>query len=162
MIPWPHIAGGSDGDTSDGRLLPVLSFKTDSRLDSLGDARRRVRAVMAEAGVDEQSAQEIEVALGETLSNVHRHAYRGTVGSVRVELWLTDVAVTVCITDEGDGATLPSVPRVLSGDPESGGRGLYLTARLVDNVEIAANPQGNGITVRLTKRVLNGHAGSQT
>jgi serine/threonine-protein kinase RsbW len=136
----------------------IIHIDTDSHPAALSDARRRVREAMIRAGIRVEVAQEMEVAVGEALSNVHRHAYKNRVGPVSVEVLRTAEAVTVAVADQGGATVAPAVPSTLPARTDQGGRGLYVVGRLVDDVEIQVNRAGHGITVRMTER-LEGKGG---
>ncbi len=133
--------------------MRVLRLQTDSRPESLGDARRRVRGVMLNAGLGVDAARGMEIAVGEALSNVHEHAYRAAVGPVLIEVLRTSSALTIVVSDEGRATVAPSVPRTLPPRTAHGGHGLYMAARLADDVDIRVNPAGHGVTVRMMARL---------
>lgn len=95
----------------------------------------------------------MEVAVGEVLSNVHRHAYRGDIGPVSVAVSRYPNRVSVLVIDNGHATMAPVVPRVLPPRANIGGRGLYLVGRFADGARIRMNRTGHGLTVRLTKRL---------
>jgi anti-sigma regulatory factor (Ser/Thr protein kinase) len=130
-----------------------LELQTDSHPESLGDARRRVRDAMTRAGLAIEAAWDMEVAVGEALSNVYQHAYSTGVGPVSVEVLTTGAALTVVVHDEGGATTPPAIPRTLPPRTKTGGRGLYMAGRLADDVEVRVNPAGHGVTVRMTARL---------
>ncbi len=133
--------------------MHILSFQTDSRAGSLSSARRRVRDAMTQARVDDESARDMEVAVGEALSNAHRHAYGKAVGPVAVRVDHTESAVTVVVTDEGSTTVPATVPTALPAHTPQGGRGLYLIRSLLDEVEMGVNPIGHGISIRMTRHI---------
>lgn len=133
-------------------VLRLLHLQTDSRPDSLGNARRAVRRAVVQAGIDLDVASDMEVAVGEALSNTYRHAYREDVGPVQVEVRLTETALTVIICDDGCAAVAPTVPRTVPTRREPGGRGLYLASRLADDLRVQVNSAGRGLMICLTKR----------
>jgi serine/threonine-protein kinase RsbW len=134
----------------------VLQVQTDSHPDSLGDARRQVRGAMLEAGLEGETAAMMEVAVGEALSNVYRHAYASASGPVWVEVLTSESALTVVVRDAGAATVSPAIPPVLPGRTAAGGRGLYLVKRLTDHVDIGLNESGHGVTVRMTTRFRAG------
>lgn len=132
--------------------MRILELQTDSHPESLGDARRRVRDAMTRAGLDQEAARDMEVAVGEALSNVYQHAYPGGIGPVSVEVVVVPTALTVVVRDEGDATAAPVIPRRLPPRTNTGGRGLYMIGCLADQVEMQVNPEGHGVTVRITAR----------
>jgi serine/threonine-protein kinase RsbW len=94
----------------------------------------------------------LQVVLSEALSNA---IMRGNCEDcdkwvdVRAELWADEIRVYV--TDEGPGFDPETVPDPVSPEQldTSGGRGLYLIRKLVDDVQF--NEQGNSICMTLRR-----------
>jgi serine/threonine-protein kinase RsbW len=137
-------------------VVRILELRTDNHPDSLGHARRQVRDAVTEAGLSLDAARNLEIAVGEILANTCQHAYAGRAGPVSVEILSGPGALTVVVTDEGQATTAPAVPPMLPSGSSTGGRGLYLVRRLVDEIEIHINPAGHGVTVRMTVRMTKG------
>ena len=137
-------------------VLLLLQSSTPSDPETLHAVRLKVRDAMITAGVREQAIEQMEVAVGEILSNVHLHAYRDT-GSVSVAVFHFRVALSVIITDWGTAIVAPDVPELPAWTTQ-GGRGLYLASHLVDDLVIRVNRVGHGLRVRLTKRLEEAEA----
>lgn len=131
----------------------LWQLTTQSDLVALRDVRRKVRDVMLRAGLRADAVADMEVAVGEVLSNACRHAYQGEVGPVSVAFSRHPHRVSVLITDRGSATEAPEIPGELPPEIRDGGRGLYLVARLADDVRIRVNRTGYGLKVRLTKRL---------
>jgi len=97
---------------------------------------------------------ELEVAVGEALSNVNRHAYNRAAGAVKIQVDQTESNVMITVSDEGRATIPPAVPKTLPTAMLIGGRGLYLMRRLVDDVTISVNSTGHGLVVHLSRRIL--------
>ena len=133
--------------------MRLLRVSATSDPVALGDARRKVRDAMMKAGLRADAVEAMEVAVGEVLSNVYRHAYRSDIGPVSVACSRYLSCVSVLIIDSGHAMVAPVVPRVLPPRANVGGRGLYLVGRFADAVRIRVNRTGYGLTVRLAKRL---------
>jgi anti-sigma regulatory factor (Ser/Thr protein kinase) len=107
---------------------------------------------MIRAGLRTDSVELMEMAVGEVLSNVRRHAYSGESGPVTVAVSRYPHSVSVLVKDGGNATVAPEVPRRLPPRTHISGRGLYLVGRIADDVRIHVNRNGNGLTVRLAKR----------
>jgi anti-sigma regulatory factor (Ser/Thr protein kinase) len=136
-----------------GFLSRILFLRTDSVPGSLAAARAQIRQAVAQTGLTPEATLDMEIAVGEMLSNVHRHAYPSGTGPVRVEVYQASRTVTVAVIDSGIAVVEPVVPRTLPTRTEGGGWGLYLISRLADEVTFALNAEGPGLAVRVTKRV---------
>lgn len=143
------MAAGTPGSCA----VRILAVHTDSRPESLGIARRQVRDAMTRAGLGDETARDMEVAVGEALSNIYQHAYPGGIGAVSVEVIATATAITVVVRDDGDATAAPEIPRRLPPRTSPGGRGLYMIGRLANDVELRVNPAGHGVTARITARL---------
>jgi len=114
-------------------------------------ARKRIREAVLGVGASSGVASDIELALGEALSNVYRHAYNCAAGAVEIQLDQIGPNVLVTVSDDGHATTPPVVPATLPATTRTGGRGLYLIRRLVDDVTIRVNATGHGLVVHLTR-----------
>jgi anti-sigma regulatory factor (Ser/Thr protein kinase) len=133
-------------------LTRMLRLHADSRPDTLAQLRHHVRYALDQVPLAEQAAEDLEVAAGEVLSNVNRHAYPSGVGPLFVEVFRTRLTVTVLVIDEGRAAVPPAIPPSLPRYARAGGgRGLYLVQRLADELRFSVSPAGHGLAVRMTK-----------
>jgi anti-sigma regulatory factor (Ser/Thr protein kinase) len=133
--------------------MRILHLRTDSRPESLSDARRQVRRALAGAGMSLDATRDMEVAVGEALSNTYRHAYGRGVGPVSVDVLAMPDALTVVVADEGPATVPPAIPLDLPRRSDPGGRGLYMVGRLAENAEVGIGPAGHGVTVWITARL---------
>jgi anti-sigma regulatory factor (Ser/Thr protein kinase) len=130
--------------------MRTFHLRTDSRPESLSSARRQVRRALAGAGLSVEATRDMEVAVGEALSNTYRHAYARGVGPVSVDVLATPNTLTVVVADEGPATIPPAIPLDLPPRSEPGGCGLYVAGRLAGNVEVGIGPAGHGVTVWIT------------
>jgi anti-sigma regulatory factor (Ser/Thr protein kinase) len=89
-----------------------MLFRSSTHSDpvALTNLRRNVRSVLLRAGLRDQALDEMEIAVGEVLSNVHRHAYQGETGPMSVAVSRHADRVSVVITDRGRATEAPEVP----------------------------------------------------
>src|SRR5579864_9687402 len=88
----------------------IMRLLTDSRPESLGNARRQVSQALAHAGLGSEAVGEMEIAAGEVLSNTHLHAYPSVIGPVFVEVFCAIGLATVIVIDHGTATTTVTVP----------------------------------------------------
>ena len=143
--------GTSTGRRSEGTGLQVTRFRMESRRNAVAPAVERVIAASLPAGLTQEQTDNLAVAVAEALSNAAVHGNRLKTGThVRVKIAVKPGCATVDISDTGPGFDIAAVSdpthpeRVMA----TGGRGVFLMRRLVDDVEF--NQAGN--RVRLTVR----------
>lgn len=117
----------------------------------LRDARRWIARLAIEAGFESSDVHDLAVAFSEAAANVHRHAYGGRGdGPVSVGVAIEDDRVVVTIEHRGAAFDPGSYRPPNLQRPSESGYGLYLIARLVDDV--AFEDAAAGGRVVLVKR----------
>jgi PAS domain S-box-containing protein len=105
--------------------------------------RRRLHEWMTALGVDQTDALDLQLAVGEAVSNVSAHAYPDSSGPVIVEVE-HDRAGRVSVTVADDGRWQdPERPGRHSGS----GRGLAMMRETADVVEIERTPDGTVVSL---------------
>jgi serine phosphatase RsbU (regulator of sigma subunit)/anti-sigma regulatory factor (Ser/Thr protein kinase) len=102
--------------------------------------RQALRRFLAENDVEAAVASNLEVALGEALSNAIEHAYGAVPGMVDVGAWREATRLVVEVRDHG---------RWRPERQEDRGHGLQLMRGLVDSVDLEVT--ASGTTVRLSQ-----------
>jgi serine/threonine-protein kinase RsbT len=121
-----------------------------------GQASRRLRALLEEAGVETEVVRRACVATYEAEMNICIYAVSGSARATVTEDW-----VEVCMTDRGPG--IPDVDTAMqlgySTAPErarrmgfGAGMGLPNIVRCCDELSIEADPAGGGTTLRMRFR----------
>jgi anti-sigma regulatory factor (Ser/Thr protein kinase) len=124
----------------------ALRVRTPRALTAVPMLRRRARAWLRAAGVDEDVAEAVLLATGEAVSNAVEHAYPPDAEGV-VELTMTlgppdrPTEVQVGVVDGGHWRPTPAAAGFR-------GRGLAMIHALADSAEITTGPRGT--TVRMT------------
>ena len=122
-----------------------------SRRDAVAPTVDRILEAVAPAGLDEDRLTDLAVALAEALSNAAVHGHRlDPKRRVAIVLLVSAGCVVVEVSDSGVGFDARGVhdPTLPERQLATGGRGIFLMRRLVD--EVSYNASGN--TVRLTVR----------
>lgn len=115
-----------------------------STLESIGDARDFVRGVLRDDAVDEQTVDDVTLAVSELVTNAVVHGSGGPV-SVRIETASDEVVCVVGST----GGPLPDPATWRSpGARGRTGRGLAIVRAVADSVEV----EGDGSVVVLSCR----------
>ncbi len=110
-------------------------YHVEPSAKALAEMRRRVRGFLG-LGVTETLRGDVLLALDETVTNAIVH---GGASRVIIHVGLLEDRLTATVRDSGQGFDLQRLVETWSppADPE-GGRGLYLTTRLMDSVVICA------------------------
>ena len=129
--------------------MDVFSLPSDT--DYCREARRRIRDVARQAGLDDDSISDVLLAVGEAVANAIRHGHSGRDDSeFTVSCLATPEKLSVSVSDSGPGFVPdPQAPREVSWFAESG-RGIGCMRSLVDEVSFSFN---GGTTVRLVKNL---------
>jgi len=125
-------------------------FHIDAIRSAAPAARTRIRDAAAEAGLSCDALCDLEVAVGEAISNAILYGSMETGAHVRVRCWGSEDLDTFCveITDTGAGFN-PADFASPACSEDIGGRGLSIMRALVDDLQIQYN--GHGMVVTLTK-----------
>lgn len=104
-------------------------------------ARKRLRAIAQEAGMDENRARELVLAVGEATTNAVKHATQG-----RYTVFLAPDRIIVRISDKGEGIDTADLPATLFqagfSTKVSMGMGYTLMLELSDRVYLHTGPEG--------------------
>jgi anti-sigma regulatory factor (Ser/Thr protein kinase) len=113
--------------------------------EDLSAARATVTRAVISAGIDEDRAAKLAIAVSEIATNALVHGD----GAARLEIVTTHDRVAIEIADKGPG--LPTgLPVDLPAAEEERGRGLWLAEQLCDQVEVRQG--GNGARIVLSVR----------
>jgi anti-sigma regulatory factor (Ser/Thr protein kinase) len=114
--------------------------------DSLVALRAAVAAHADMLGLDESRVADLVLVAHELASNAVRHGG----GSGWLRMWVSDSTLCCQISDKGNGFEYPR-PDEHRRPPlgATGGRGLWIAARLADVLELITGPDGTVATVRL-------------
>jgi anti-sigma regulatory factor (Ser/Thr protein kinase) len=110
---------------------------------SVPELRRAVRAAIADHGFDDVA---VGLAVTEAVTNVVRHAYPGSVGSVTLSADASPQELALVVADEGAGRR----SFALRADPGLG-IGLALIRELCSRVRIDPTNTGTTVTMHFAK-----------
>ena len=124
--------------------MPPLWLTVPARPGQLPGLRRALREWMVQAGITEQDAAAVQVAVGEATSNAVEHAYRdGETGLVRLIAHLGgDGVLTIQVIDGGRW-------RPPAEHTATRGRGFPLMRATMDEVDVRHRPDGTTVGMRL-------------
>ena len=124
-----------------------LSFRLPLDSVRLLRARDRLRDYLHQHGLDDRSTKDAVLAVEEACTNAVRHS--GSREELQISAAFHDGDLVVRVTDRGTGFDVESFDPRRPPDPmASGGRGLYLIHRLMDEVNLRRH---GGIEVEMVK-----------
>jgi serine/threonine-protein kinase RsbW len=99
--------------------------------------------------LEDETVNDLKLAVTEACTNSVRHAYGDTSGSVDIVYELHDDRLVVEVSDEGTGFD----PNRLedSGELTEGGLGIAIIRALVDEFEVSERSDGRGSSLRFVK-----------
>ena len=111
-------------------------------------ARQRINDYLHQHGVAEDDIDDVVLAVDEAMTNAVRHS--GSHDNLQVSLWFEGRDLRILVKDDGHGFAVGSfdparTPEVMA----SGGRGLFLIAQVMDDLELVSD---HGLEVRMLKR----------
>jgi serine/threonine-protein kinase RsbW len=115
-------------------------------LTAIDDARRWSSAHARSAAVDEETIQDLELAMTEALSNTIRHGYcEASEEQIELTLDIDCDRIAFTILDRGEPFDPAAKPEIDLENPGEGGYGLYLMEELTD--ELSRTPGSDGGTL---------------
>jgi PAS domain S-box-containing protein len=124
------------------RSVPPLTLEFPAHPDSLASTRHWLRAWLANAGLEEDLAQDVLVAVGEACANAVEHAYTGGTGAdARLSARFAGAGLVVTVTDHGRWKQPPPDNHVLRG------RGVPMMEALADAVTLRHDAAGTTVTL---------------
>jgi len=129
----------------------TASFSLESNEYAVRDIRRRVLTLASSVGLDQDSLEAIETAVGEAALNAVKHGRPPSgPGILKVRCINQKRAFVVEVTDQGPGFQPSDVPSPIAERLRPSGYGIALMRGLADKVTFIRPPAG-GTTVRLVK-----------
>jgi anti-sigma regulatory factor (Ser/Thr protein kinase) len=106
--------------------------------------RSAVAAHASDLGAPDRQVESLVIVASELATNAILHGG----GRGRLRLWRTDGRIAMRVSDYGRGLADPAVVGMTPQSPAAtGGRGLWITRHLCDQVEIVTGSTGTAVTV---------------
>jgi serine/threonine-protein kinase RsbW len=119
----------------------------------LREARRWIVRLAVASGIDPAHGHDLAVAFSEICANVHRHAYHGRRdGRVDLQVAIEGERVVVTVDHQGDRFDPRAYVQPNLARPAEGGYGIYLIARLVDDVSFEDTDRGGRVVLVKRRR----------
>lgn len=126
-------------------------------LDSLAHISAFIAGATAQAGLDEHTAWQVELAIDEAATNIIEHAYLpGAPGAIKLTWQLSVDELIITLHDWGqrfdpDAVPVPNVESPLD-ERQAGGLGIFLMNKLMDTVRYEFDAQ-HGNVLTMTKHI---------
>src|SRR5215212_8522082 len=161
--PESALRPDATGHNSNRRTLAEFTLPSEPGNERL--AMEKVAGAIEELRPSEQRLERLKTAVGEATMNAMEHGnkYRSEV-PVEVQVEVADRDLMVRITDRGSGLPpsqgedAPDLEAKLGGSQTPRGWGMFLIARMVDEVHVSGNPDHH--TVELVLRLEVGRDGN--
>jgi anti-sigma regulatory factor (Ser/Thr protein kinase) len=131
---------GLVSETAGGDAPPLLDLAFDS--DALASLRIGMLALAGQAGLPEDRAREVVLAVHELAANVICHGG----GKGRLRAWRLAGALH-CQVDDGDLIAAADPAVLLDPFPELPGHGLWVARRVADQMQALSGPRGTRTTL---------------
>ena len=99
--------------------------------------------------LEDETVNDLKLAVTEACTNSVRHAYGDTSGSVDIVYELHDDRLVVEVSDDGSGFDPSRLQE--SGELTEGGLGIAIIRALVDEFEVSERSDGRGSSLRFVK-----------
>ena len=105
----------------------------NSNIENIADTRHWAAQYAKAAGFDKDAVFAIELAVGEAVTNIIRHAYNNQPGhEIRLSLTIDDTKFSLRILDFGRKFDPTNQPPPNMDDPREGGYGIYLMKKVMN------------------------------
>lgn len=125
-------------------------FEINAHPQNAAQVRERVRELAARAGLSGLALADVEIAVGEAVTNAILYGSPTAASRILIVSGLNNGAFFVEVQDQGHGFD-PAALHEEENHDALGGRGIHLMRALMDHVEIHHN--GAGMIARLSKRL---------
>ena len=128
-----------------------------STTENLSAIRTFIKSSAARAGLTNEMTNKIILAVDEACTNIIKHAYKySPKGKISIRLTTENEKISISITDEGghfDPTLIPEPDlKKLQKEKRSGGLGMFLMKRLMDEVTYSNLPDNRNQVVLVKYR----------
>lgn len=125
-------------------------FELNASSEVLSPFRKELRQILSQAGWEKKTADEILLAVDETLTNIIRHAYQGKSGKMTVGVDVSGDKIEIVLEDQGKKFDPTQVPPPELPRRRPGGLGVHFIRTIMDQV-IYEGDKLEGNRLRLIK-----------
>jgi len=126
-----------------------------SSTEFLADVDQHIEEILIKAGIDKSIMADVAIAVSELVNNAIAHGNRFDPSkTVAVRFYLSASAITITVSDQGQGFDLKTVPSPVDDENllREVGRGLFITRNFVDEMQVSPISSG-GTCVKIVKKL---------
>jgi serine/threonine-protein kinase RsbW len=135
--------------------LATTELRFASRIEAVNEAANAVSEFLSRAGVSEDAAFGIDMAVREAITNAVLHGNKlDETKLMEVSLKTSPGTIEIAVHDQGSGFSPNDIPDPTKEENllKTSGRGIFFMRNFMDEVEWLADPKG-GTTVRMVKKL---------
>jgi serine/threonine-protein kinase RsbW len=135
--------------------LATTELRFASRIEAVDQAATAVSEILSNAGVSEDVAFGIDMAVREALTNAVVHGNKlDETKFIEVSLKTAPGSFEITVHDQGTGFNPNDIPDPTDEENilKTSGRGIFFMRNFMDEVEWSADP-GGGTSVRMTRKI---------
>jgi serine/threonine-protein kinase RsbW len=101
--------------------------------------------------LEQELLADLKLAVTEACGNAVRHAYGDEDGPVSVAFAIQDDRLEIVVEDQGAGLEVPADAEWTMPENHESGMGMAIISSVMDELDVAAGPDGRGTVIRMTK-----------
>ncbi len=137
-----------------GQCPMRLELKILSDPATLGQVRLDIENFAIKAGLAQDCAGRVVLAVDEALTNIIRHAYEYAKDQpIEILMTASDNELEITIRDYGQNVHPSAIRSRDLDDVRPGGLGVHIMHECMDSVDFSPAAQGGGTILKLTKRI---------
>ncbi len=136
--------------------LETTELRFASRIEAVAEAAAAVSEFLSRAGVSDDVAFGIDMAVREAVTNAVVHGNKlDETKFAELKLESLPGALEITVHDQGPGFNPSDIPDPTKEENilKTSGRGIFFMRNFMDDVEWTVNPKG-GTTVRMSKKLI--------
>lgn len=137
--------------------VDTTELRLASRVEAIEEAATAISGIVSRAGIPEEAAFGIDMAVREAIANAVIHGNRlDATKLIEITVKSSSEFIEISVHDQGQGFNPETIsdPTKEENILKTSGRGIFFMRNFMDEVDWTIRPQG-GTTVRMLKRRAN-------
>jgi serine/threonine-protein kinase RsbW len=115
-------------------------------------ARLTLSGIASRMGFNVDAIEDLKVAISEACTNAMKHGCKQPIDSYHVDYFVSEKALTIDVSDKGQGFTIEEIGEPDLENPKENGLGLYIIRTLMDEVKVTSTNE-QGTVIRMIKQL---------